>query len=287
MNRKKPLKLSQVRRMTQTNDQIPQHFYKYCRIDKNKLGHSSRIFTDSELYFCKTVKFNDPFDCQFKLELKGAPAEIEQHLWAMQKRLEPSLNRSARRRKVREDKKKLGKDKNNGGRRLSVPDDIVKQHTEKWGICCLSEVQDNLLMWAHYADAHQGFCLRFLNDPTDRFRTLAQNDNPIVPFEVTYANDYPTINRIEDDDWTTVEKASLTKSLEWSYEKEWRMVDLSGQGVRRFPSQLLTGVVFGCKMSEKHKEMVRGWCKDRESEVEFYEARQSETAYSLEIVPAK
>jgi hypothetical protein len=35
-------------------------------------------------------------------------------------------------------------------------------------VCCLSEVPDDLLMWGHYADSHQGFCLEITpaNDPS-------------------------------------------------------------------------------------------------------------------------
>ena len=264
--------------MTQTNDQIPQYFYKYCRIDENKLCHSSRIFTDSELYFSKVTEFNDPFDSQYNMKLSGSPAEIEQYLLTT---AQPPLNEKELRQRVHEF--------NQNPSSTLVPAGIFWPLIEKWSICCLSEVQDSLLMWAHYADAHRGFCLRFLNDPTDPFQTSAPDAEPIRPCKVRYSKKYPSINRIGDVDEQTLMfvKALQTKSPEWSYEKEWRILDFNVHGVRRFPRQLLTGVIFGCLMSEKHKEMIRGWCQGRGSEVEFHEARQSATAYSLEFVPAK
>ena len=65
---------------------------------------------------------------------------------------------------------------------------------------------------------------------------------------------------------------------------EWRMIDLSGPGSHQFRSQFLTGVIFGCKMQDKHKKLIRDWCKDRQPAMKYYEAQQSEDSYSLKIV---
>lgn len=46
----------------------------------------------------------------------------------------------------------------------------------KYGILCLAEAPDNLLMWAHYADCHRGFVVQF--DDTHPFF----QSNPDVPF---------------------------------------------------------------------------------------------------------
>ena len=51
-----------------------------------------------------------------------------------------------------------------------------------------------------------------------------------------------------------------------------------------FIPDCLTGVIFGCRMPEEHKEMIRGWCKDRQPGIKYYEARESEDSYSLNIV---
>ena len=64
------------------------------------------------------------------------------------------------------------------------------------------------------------------------------------------------------------------------------MVDLNGPGSLQFPSHCLTGVIFGSRISDKHKEMIRSWCKDWETTVEYYEAQLSDDSYSLKIIPA-
>ena len=77
----------------------------------------------------------------------------------------------------------------------------------------------------------------------------------------------------------------LTKATHWDYEKEWRIIDHEGgPGIKRFPPHLLVGVIFGCRMSKEHQELVREWCKSRHAEVSFYKAREAAKTYSLEFI---
>ena len=145
------------------------------------------------------------------------------------------------------------------------------------GICSLSRVPDDILMWSHYADSHEGFCIKLLDDETNKFIARAQ--------EVSYSVSYPIVNPIIDDDMARMKKSLLTKAEHWEYEKEWRIIDYeSGPGIKSFSPHLLVGVIFGCKMSEHHQNLIRTWCKDRQSDVPFYQAREASRTYALEIV---
>jgi hypothetical protein len=79
----------------------------------------------------------------------------------------------------------------------------------RFGVLCLSEKKDDLLQWSHYADRHKGICLGF----------DLGNGGKFAP--VKYVADrfrFPT-KLDEDFMW----KLLSTKSLHWSYEKEWRV----------------------------------------------------------------
>ncbi len=226
----------------------PEYFYKYKHIDKDHLDYSRCIFTDNELYFSTADDFNDPFDCSYRLVINGSEADPEY------------------------EQMKVG---------------------PEWGICCLSAVRDHILMWAHYANGHRGFCLQFLNNINDPFCAKRRPDDPdpaaqshsdISPFPITYSINYPVVDRSFDYE-QLVRNGLLTKATPWKYEKEWRLLDLNGRGVRKFPSQFLTGVIFGCEMSEDHKEKVREWCKGQPA-VKYYQARRADDAYALNIIPA-
>ena len=260
---------------------FPPKFYKYKYIDANNLDHSSRIFTHNELYFCSVEKFNDPFDCQFQVRFRGSDYEKSKFVNDSLKAQSPHLKRPERRSKARK-----------GSKRLNDPDvekamrDLARQYMEKWGLCCLSEVRDNILMWAHYANAHRGFCLEFSNElcfvPNIRLiDTGRMVPFPVIPMPVVYSEEYPVANLLSNDSTRDI---FLTKAKQWEYEKEWRMALPGATGSYKFPSPCLTGVIFGCRMSSEHKEMIREWCRNREHPITHYEARESEDSYTLNIV---
>ena len=274
----------------------PRHFYKYTYVDDRPgedgsypyLKHSSSIFKHNELYFRSVSSFNDPFDCTFQVDSSCSGAErrsYHQHL----------LEKYGTSHDVHNLQETLdAAEKNLGPGMTKFFDKMAQNQTirevEQWGLYCLSAVPDNILMWAHYANAHRGFCLQFLNKqgqpfyvepkPEMRDQTLKN----IVPLRVEYSDKFPVVNFIRNDLMTVGINTCLTKAEQWEYEREWRMVDINGPGPHKFPPQCLTGVIFGCRMPEEHQEMIRGWCKDRQPAIKYYEAQQSEDSYLLNIV---
>lgn len=259
----------------------PRHFYKYKYIDDDNPEYSSRIFTHSELYFCPVNKFNDPFDCQFQVRFFGSDRDKAKFINDALKDQAPHLTRQERRSHARKGSKSLS-DSDFANRAK----DHGRQDIEKWGICCLSESRDNILMWAHYANAHHGFCLEFSNELLI-VPNVYQKDKggvapfPAPPFPVKYSEKYPVVNPVGLD---LITATFLTKAKQWEYEKEWRIALPGVTGSYQFAPQYLTGVIFGCRMSKEHKDMVHAWCKDRQPAIKYYEAQQSEDSYSLNIV---
>lgn len=132
------------------------------------------------------------------------------------------------------------------------------------GVLSLSEVPDNLLMWAHYTASHSGFVLGFeTHDPyfdrrrasTDEFRHLRR---------VIYRNNRPQdlIVNLEGVDFL------LTKSAHWAYEHEWRVLEpLIGakQVIDRdpypiylfeYPPSALAEVILGAKVQGRTKAAI-------------------------------
>jgi hypothetical protein len=107
------------------------------------------------------------------------------------------------------------------------------QDSNSLGVLCLSERPDSLLMWSHYADRHHGFVIGF--DVSNQFLVVSKGEN--ILREIRYGGKRRT--RAFDkgkylgpvtflgaskerllllSDWV------FSKSAEWSYEQEWRMV---------------------------------------------------------------
>lgn len=77
----------------------------------------------------------------------------------------------------------------------------------------------------------------------------------------------------------------LTKAQDWAYEKEWRIVDVDGVGTQKYPSEALSGVILGCKMSPDNKKQVKEWCGARRLRPTLYEAKEKEQEFGLDITP--
>ena len=277
--------VDQVLSSTQASNGEPRYFYKYGRVDDERICHTKRIFEANEMYFSTIDQFNDPFDCSHVLRLSGIYKEVQEYFEKISKKNKPDLNRKERRKLVKQIMKQC-KSSNGSVSFEGHPEEIMKINTNKWGMYCLSETCDNIQMWAHYADGHRGFCLEFLNDEGNPFFVPAPSGAKVknmAPLKVQYSDQFPIINRVSDDSDAVAKKALLTKASGWSYEKEWRMVDLSGSGRRIFSPHFLKSVIFGFKMSDDHKRLIRKWCGSRDPAITFREALISAGSYSLEI----
>jgi Protein of unknown function (DUF2971) len=91
---------------------------------------------------------------------------------------------------------------------------IWKWIVESHRIYCLTPHPDSLLMWAHYGDKHKGICLEF--DATLHFGRA---------YQVKYADKLPVIGPdIATDGKALISPMFCTKSSEWCYEDEYRLV---------------------------------------------------------------
>jgi hypothetical protein len=119
-------------------------------------------------------------------------------------------------------------------------------------------------MWSHYADQHRGFLLAF-NARHPFFDQRRSSDDEFHHIrKVRYADERPTTTAIGLLGPHTL----LTKSAEWTYEQEWRML----VEFERFPHRVLpaaadvhlvqlprsciVGVVLGCRMARDRAEAI-------------------------------
>ncbi len=88
------------------------------------------------------------------------------------------------------------------------------------GVLSLTEWSDNLLMWAHYANSHQGFVVEF--DGAHEFFNRRRSEHDELQFlrKVEYSKTRPNFALSELEDLSVF----LAKGDDWSYEQEWRML---------------------------------------------------------------
>ncbi|WP_421219423.1 DUF2971 domain-containing protein [Aeromonas enteropelogenes] len=109
---------------------------------------------------------------------------------------------------------------------------LLKHCISSVGIISLSETHRNLLMWAHYANEHKGFCIGVKNNYLENIRPLQPilESTPIYeqPIKVRYDTerfDFQISSKPLIDLFKKIVTHQLTvKSDDWMYEKEYRSI---------------------------------------------------------------
>jgi Protein of unknown function (DUF2971) len=252
-------------------EKSPLHFYRYRSVRGRAAEYAEKIICQHELYFPPPSSFNDPFDCRPTFSFQASYDEKKRYYNRISKKYSsPYANRKERRTEA--------KDKLHHLSDPEVRDGIQAKHiktiTTTVGVLCLSEIRDDILMWSHYADSHQGLCLEF-NGYCEFFAQAHQ---------VVYKSDRPTINAFRDSPDRMLSDALLTKAQHWSYEREWRLIQYNkGPGTYRFPADSLTGIILGARMPRNSVAMVLSWIKRRATSVKLFRASEHRKKYSLVI----
>ncbi len=90
-----------------------------------------------------------------------------------------------------------------------------------FGVLSLSEIPDNLLMWAHYAAGHTGFVL-VLDGSHGFFEGTVSLPGFDKPESVEYRLERPRMAFEETSRETAIQEIFFVKGSDWKYEKEWR-----------------------------------------------------------------
>ena len=293
---------------------IKRPFYKYCSVldeSSEKEGNKEEIidysinnFKDEILYFNSPSRFNDPFDCYLGFSLKKALTEkIISNLEKQQndtpenrQKFENSLS------ELLNGKKAFANAEEatffyDGCQKLNSVSSIFRDYISRsFKISCLSERMDSSLMWSHYASKHAGFCLEY------DFSLEMENSSPDLKkailglFPVVYSEERPLIpnqfldsgflNEIENNRKTPdsiledVFYGLLVKSIDWSYEKEWRIIiksSLLNDSKLKIPPRK---VFLGANIKEKTKEKLLDIARIKH--IPAYQMRLSLDKYRLE-----
>lgn len=175
--------------------------------------------------------------------------------------------------------------------KLAEPEAMQTGLSEFYGLICLTETPDNPLMWGHYCDSYKGFVAEFacLCEQTTHVPNVRLTPFGLA-FQVQYASAQPLFNR----DFSNAAQCFSTKINEWSYEREWRVIehlDISecikttdGRRYAQFPPACLRRIVLGHHMSAANKsEMLKIANKDGFERVRFQRTRPNPTQRRVEL----
>ena len=252
--------------------QTPKYLYRYCSVER-----AESLLTQGRVFFPCAMDFNDPFDCGVKMVFNASRLKRERYNRELIRQKAPQMARRFRNRLARKaaDRESFEEAEKR----------FLSRVRRSVGILSMSARRDSLLMWSHYADKHAGLCLEFRRVGDFMVRAL-----PVV-----YSLDYPELDFFQVEGLVhredevgaaaqrrVVERIYLSKSKDWEYEQEWRIVDpVAGRGFQPFPSEVLSGITFGCRTSPDDQRRVREWLGAHS--VRLYQAHQNRRSYSLDF----
>lgn len=231
---------------------------------------------NATLYFSSPANFNDPFDSSFALAeqpTKDFHKKILKNLGVQANPAQQILNR-------KKSQKLLDQSFREGS--------FFEERFKKVGIICLNHHPLSILMWSHYANYHKGFLIE-LKFPKDS-KKLESLD--YLPFPVTYSAEFPRGN-IDNFDEIQVYKMLYTKSQDWAYEHEFRILATGFKStddqlrIYEYPKSWLTSIILGCKTSKIDADRIRcavnALTAKTNQKIKIYEAQKCLNSFALTV----
>ena len=246
----------------------PHSLYKYY---SDKLRNLNTVKNNTMWYSAPSF-FNDAFDSDFSVDKKAIFKDFSEYY---------SVGRTIR----------MGS--NEWKNMMSFTTQKIKsfrnelenlRHTT--GISCLSESCDSNLMWAHYANCNRGICVEY--------NLLEINKQlQFTPVPVIYSTEGACLKSIDPEN-ADIEAIRFlistvsSKSEDWAYEKEWRIIRDNGSCGDAWDSQkhgaLLpmiepSSIILGCKAEGDFEKQVREYCESHK--INLFKMEQDHESFRL------
>jgi hypothetical protein len=274
---------------------IPSRLYKYQSINCN----STEALSKHAIWFSKPKAFNDPFDSNMKINgLERYFNSIALYVNALgvnTNNADAFINKitslKSQGKSEAEIIQQIESELISSGQSCLKKqfDEIIQAYDEisqSAGILSLTTKNNNLLMWAHYANNHEGICLEFSTTEASEQQKVCTLADDSMTFKVDYVDYYPRaldMNLFDSTHSDRIRNLFLLKSKEWEYEEEWRVINKDGNKLLPHPGKL-TGIIFGARVSDQKMDCVINAIKGYNSKPQLYQSITREDAFMLEIV---
>lgn len=216
-------------------------------------------------WFAKPSSFNDPFDCGILIDENRMEESIQSAIkegYAKNGVCAEAIPRHALEIN-KEDKEAFYNYR-----------ESVHSLIQSKGVFSLSEANDDILMWSHYAENHKGFCIQYSRSPENILGTEAE---PVI-----YQEELPSLSAsaITTRNGGSIDSLWLTKSSHWRYEREWRVLSHKGGTSLNFPCKI-DSIIFGLNMNKENRYTIRRIMENRG--ITFKEALKKKNKFGLII----
>lgn len=206
------------------------------------------ILRNQTLKFSCPMDFNDPFE--FHHNLVDTKISAEHKIEILEKRFKDLTHDRLMRLKA-----KIAQEGNDP---LENHDEQFQERKKSTKITCFSEIDDNILMWAHYADKHRGACIGF----NTRLISSCFGKDSLIS-NVVYNRELITKNLSEFRE-DAIFHWICSKAIDWEYEKEVRIV-LGPAYPEMMPINIVSigEIILGCSLLEEEKQRIESLIFDQ------------------------
>jgi hypothetical protein len=292
------------------NQYLPKSIFKYREVNENSIKN----LEEDTIWLADPSKFNDPYDCSHTVDFSRIQQLQSSELF------EKFMQEKGHDSNLTNDQKKTlaispdpiselmeihlsgeTPEKREGIKSAlislqnKIHEDLAvtssKSLASCFKLCSFSERNDSMLMWAHYASYHQGFCIEYnlenisSSDYRRRFLYPAiYSDQIFDATEHMMKGLKHMMKGIKDENSNNLylSLAALIKAKDWEYEKEWRIVFANGivDSERSYGIGKPKMIYFGTKISQPVQERLIEICKRRN--ISYVKMKAHHSMFKLE-----
>lgn len=252
-------------------------FYKYCPIyshENLEQEYSLINLFENQASFSRRKNFNDLFDS--KVHIIRPPRERVRRTY---QKLSGESKRTFK-------KLYMGE---NAQHNIDTLVDTIEKTLDNYLFYCVTNDPLNNLMWSHYSNSHNGFCIEW-------------DANSMPADKVSYKEKLPTLDllefiestiglRTQDEIASQAWVALKVKLKEWKYESEYRINlsnrasnlivrDLGNLALVKFQPEWIKSIIFGYRMPHQTRDYIR---RNMPSNTVFQEVVISNNGSELEL----
>ena len=248
------------------------HLFKYYSYNRNSLS----VLINKSIWFSKPASLNDPFDLGIDFVNYISSIDFDYMIEVCKNQPGISKERKKELDEIRELENRspdpraraVGREKAN---------EKLREYLKNSGVFCMSELNDNILMWSHYSDCHRGFCVEFVRSSQNLLGNI-ETTNPVI-----YSCNYPSPSPFSDEGRRHIfDDLFLTKSTDWVYENEWRLINEEGDIALPLPGDI-SAIIFGLKMPSQNKATIKNILSDNPNII-YRQAEKVANSFKLKIV---
>ncbi len=273
---------------------VPEFLYKFRRWKDEKgndYKYDQLILTHLAVWFASPADFNDPFDCKipYRFDLMSREDQY-QRVYQIGRKTFPSWD---------SEKLKMETEKELRSNPLFSRDaEVASGAWEKYynliaktyGVLSFAGNRKSILMWSHYADSHNGYCVEVDGKALAyQLFNLSHTDDVYIGFRrVQYEKDLPEVIPTNDEEEDLERHQSLlsSKSRDWSYEQEYRFIYVGKTRLSRYINpDVIKRVILGCLMPQDHREEIAEIVHAKLPNTELWEAVRSNDKFKLDFRP--